>query len=318
MNTYFHPESENYKYWTFEDGENLKKLVNTGLSYKSIGKLLGRSGGSCQWYARELGLNNVVKSNKKYFVDEDFWETPNITNCYYAGFSAADASIQTPNGKSFTYKLEIQKSDEKFLKTFIKNINFTGPIKESIRPEKNSHTVRFTVSSIKWAEDLKKNFNIEPKKTHRLAPPNLIDKNLLLSWFIGYTDGDGSIHLGGLNKQFITIAYVSSSEKIIHWLKSFIDEVFTIKMRNRECNIRKNPKWNCWHYTIGGIKAAIIIDTLKNFHVPKLDRKWHNPAVLTIIDKYKQEYPEYFQNNLPIPSVTTNIRYENKEKTNPN
>ncbi len=50
-----------------------------------------------------------------------------------------------------------------------------------------------------------------------------------------------------------------------------------------------------YKYTIVGLRAAIIIDYLRQFPVPKLNRKWNHPVVLQKINEYKQKYSHLFK-----------------------
>jgi len=289
---YFHPETDNYRYWTSQEEDKLKELVLTSkFSFKDIGKILERTGQSCQDHSIIMGLNNEY-IYRKYSFDKDYWSTPNLINSYYSGFSAADASIKN---KGSRYLLEIQKLDIGWLEEFKRYIKFNGPILKRNRIDKNSSTISICINSEKWKNDLATNFSIIPNKTYRLEPPRNLDKYLLFSWLIGYTCGDGTIHLNKITNQ-IQINYVSSSEYIIKWIQNFIDLNFQgCYIRKTTNNCFKNRKWNCWHYNLSGIKAAIIIDYLRQFPVPKLDRKWNNPRVLQKIDEYKLKYSHLFK-----------------------
>ena len=56
------------------------------------------------------------KQRRKYNVNDCFFETPNIVNCYYAGFIAADGCIRKYKGKfvetySLSFGLSIKDKD---------------------------------------------------------------------------------------------------------------------------------------------------------------------------------------------------------------
>jgi hypothetical protein len=283
----------NYKIWTLEEEKELERLLNEGLSHSAIGIKLDRTPVSCKSHSSKLKIKCKYLSGKKYTQDEDFWAIPNLINSYWAGFSAADASIQVRNKKNFTYKLEIQQSDMEHLQKLASDSKFMGKILLSKRPERNSTTVRICVNSTKWAEDLKNNFNIIPNKTRRLEPPNDLSKENLLSWLIGYIDGDGTIHYNKTTNQ-ININFVSSSENLIKFIHYFINSNFPQRLINKDNNYYKNKKYNCWYISLSGIKVCVIIDYLRSFPVPKLARKWENPQVLSYISQKKQEFPHLF------------------------
>ncbi len=283
----FHPQTDNYKYWTLEEDRFLENIVRTGKSsFKNIGKILGRTGVSCQKRSTALGFKNKF-IKRIYSQDENFWETPNLLNCYWAGFSAADANIYQ-RGANYTYRLELGIIDKERLESLKEVTQFDGKIFECKKRKNN--TVRITINSNKWAKDLSENFNIIPNKTKRLKPP-ILHGDLKLAWLIGYIDGDGCIHLNKYNKQ-LSISFVSSSEEIIKFVSELFDEYWPTGLRRKLNPYYKKEKYSI--YRISGIRAAIAINKLSKIDVPKLYRKWKNPEVLERIDWYKQNYPSFF------------------------
>ncbi len=272
----------NWTCWTLEEETKLAELVIAEThSLPQIGRLLNKKTDACIYKMRKLGLNsNYIR--RTYSHDENFWSIPNITNVIYGGFSSADACVFARKGKYHEYRLEIQKSDEEYLKQFVRDCKFTGPIMENIRKERNSHTVSFTVISNKWAEDLNKNFNIMPNKTQRLAPPEHLGDDLMCYWLKGYTDGDGCVYPHPTTG--IQLTYSSSSQYMMEWIKKFTDKMWPTKLSyNREAHPWKHEIHNCWHYEIGGIRASVIVDYLTQLPGPTLNRKWLNPKTLEII-----------------------------------
>jgi hypothetical protein len=296
----FHPETETYKYWTIEEDLKLESLAQSNsMSYKEIGKILNRSGSSCQSRASNLGIRNKYNeiTSKKYLVNENFWATPNEINCYWAGFSAADANIQIRKNGHFSYRLEIQKSDKSHLQKLIQDCSFDGKIYESNRVVKNSknlsETIRICVHSDIWAENLKNIFGITPNKTSVVMPP-ILNQELLIRWLIGYTDGDGTIYLGN-NQRTIYISYTSCNPKLIKWIKNYFDD-FGNQLKNKPNSVSiYNNKY--FKISIGGLKAAQFIDHVNSLNTYCLARKWQNPAILSVIDSYKQKYPQFFIKN---------------------
>ena len=285
----FHPETENYKYWTTEDSLKLESLVLPGtLSFKDIGVIMNRTASSCQKRSVVLGLsNNYIR--KLYSVNEDFWKNPNPINSYWAGFSAADCNIELRAGGHYSYRLELQVGDKAHLEKFKSDIDFTGPIHDYSRPNLNCFTSKIQINSDIWAEDLKNNFGIIPKKTKTIMPPNASDE-LLFHWLVGYTDGDGSICIS--KDSTIYISYVSCSGLLINWIKEYFDK-FGSKLSNKAINV-KNYDNKYYTFKMGGLKAAQFIDKVNNSGVYCLSRKWKNPIILDKIAAYKSQYPHLF------------------------
>lgn len=291
-----HPESENYKFWTPSEELQLEKLVSTNdKSFKEIGKIMSRSGQSCQSHSILLGFNNKY-IQRKYTYKKDFWNIPNLENCYYIGFSAADASVKKTGKNQFLYILEIQKRDKEWLELFQKKLEHNGPIYEMNRQRKTciSTTCKFNISAIEWEKPLLENFNIKPKKCHRLGPPNLNNDYLNYSYLIGYIDGDGTIFYNKVTNNLM-INFVSSSPFIIDWVKEIIDKKFSnCYLRKKESKVRKSNHAEVFLYNISGIKACVVFDYLSKFPLPKLSRKWENPEILEFIEQNRQKYPHLF------------------------
>lgn len=282
----------NYKLWSDKEIEILKEKCLTGnYSYATIGQLLNRDAISCQNKAKQLKIKNPFKSAKKYTVDECFW-TPNPISCYWAGFSAADASINKHSLNCYNYRLEIANSDVEHLQQFKKDARFNGPIKTSLRCNKFLHS-RVVVCEPQWIVDLQKYYNIIPNKTLRLAPPNLENEYLKFCYLIGYIDGDGTIHFNE-KRNILIIKIISSSEEIISWCHDLIYSKFK---KHSIKNKKNNYRLSTYGYPtldVNGLRAAVLLNYLIKFDVPKLNRKWNQPKINIYIQKMKNLYPRFF------------------------
>lgn len=282
----------NYKTWSADEIQILKDKCSIGnYSYAMIGELLNRDSVSCQNKAKQLKINNPFKSAKKYTVNKDFW-IPNSASCYWAGFSAADASINKHSLNCYNYRLEIANSDIEHLEQFKKDTQFDGPIKTSLRCDKFLHS-RVVISEPKWISDLQKYYNIVPNKTSRLGPPDLTDEYLKFCYLIGYIDGDGTIFFDEKRNTLI-IRCVSSSYSIINWCKELIFNKFQdncLRKKNVLVNLSVG-KYPC--LSICGLRAAVLYDYLIKFNVPKLNRKWNQPKINLFIKNMKILHPAFF------------------------
>tara|TARA_R110000772_G_scaffold249530_2_gene363995 strand:+ start:107012 stop:107902 length:891 start_codon:yes stop_codon:yes gene_type:complete len=294
----FRLESENYKYWTLEEDQRLEQLVNLeNLSFKEIGKLLNRTGQSCQDHSVILGLkSNYVK--RTYKVNETFWDTPDKTNCYWAGIFLADGNIQYKGEKSCALKWEISTKDEPHISRFLKDSDCDASLNYQTREK--GKTVRIGMNCPEWKVPLKDNFGLIPNKTRRMQSPNVYDNFLKLCLIIGYIDGDGCIYYNIKTDQ-VGIKIDSSSYLILEWIKESIMDNFSECCRvKRRSNVRKLKHAECYEISFCGIRACAIIDYLRQFPVPKLDRKWNNPKVLEYVENQKQKFPHLFLNKFTL------------------
>ena len=314
INGYFHPETENYKFWSSQEEVKLRELVSDSLSFSDIGKILKRSKQSCQNHSTIMGLkNNYMR--RKYSNNSDFWSSPNLLNCYWAGMSAADASIHKRgrNNDKYTFRMSLAAVDEKHLIQFKQDIDFDGEviISDRLKNGKNYPVATLTINDNKWGVDLAEIFNIVPNKAHGLRSPNLNDDLLKLSYFIGYTDGDGCICLvnrKNITKPELLFRFTSCSIEIITWLKSLIDRIFPkhiFSRRNNKTSISTSSNKNYHSFAVSGMRALVLYNYLKDFNVPKLDRKWNRQIILDFLNENKQLYPHYFNINPQLNTINS-------------
>ena len=283
-----------YKIWTSKEDEILKTMaISNNFSYTNIGLAIGRSELSCQSRATRLGIKNKHnrKSNKKYIVNENFWSAITPISCYWAGFSAADASIQETTPNYFEYSLELKREDENHIAKLKEISGFSGKISRCSRKDKEGATSKMRIYSQQWAKDLKENFGIAPKKVTTIMPPKVVDNKLLTFWLIGYTDGDGCVSIG-YDKKTPYISYVSCNQELMNWVKCYFDN-FGSQLKNKTSMV-KNHKNRYFTFSIGGLKAAQFIDYVNNLGIYCLARKWQNPQILKLIEDYKMKNPLLF------------------------
>ena len=286
----------------------LKSLVGR-MSFRDMTKyFIGRTPNALQLRSRKLGFDSphVHRIRTK---NEKFWEIPNPTNCYWAGFIAADGCITEKRGAT-SLKLGISIVDLKHLEKFIKDTNFSGKIVhyDTWAPagKKISHMVRTSISSCqKWIIDLKKNFNLCQGKTRILRGPNLEDDYLKLCFLIGYLDGDGCLHwdkrLRKKNgKGYPSISAVSSSFAILSWIADLMNKHFKVSFIDDVKDVQVIKRTNHFCLFLTGIRAAKVFELLRSIEVPKLDRKWKNEEFLAGIEEYKKRNPEFFTQEMAV------------------
>lgn len=121
-----------------------------------------------------------------------------------------------------------------------------------------------------------KNFNITPRKSLTLLPPNLSDTNLIDAFICGYIDGDGSIFLYKNNvrniQDSLSISIVGTYE-IVLWIKERFSQILGKEFGSIQKN--HNSEKNTYVYRIGQSKGVReIFKHFYNLNVPKLKRKW--------------------------------------------
>jgi hypothetical protein len=237
------------------------------------------------------------KQRRKYNVNDCFFETPNIVNCYYAGFIAADGCIRKYKGKFVeTYSLSFGLSikDKDFLIKFLNTINYEGTIR--YYENKGRKYVGVEIKSNKICEDLRNNFNITERKTHTLCPPNLFEKNLIDAFICGYIDGDGSVYFSkNKNKQRRVGISIIGTDKMLSWIINRFCEIYG-KEKSEKLYENKggfgstNKNKKVFTTSIYDRWARTVILNMSEIDVPKMERKW-SKEIIDYCNTYKKALP---------------------------
>ncbi len=282
-----------YQYWTTEEENLLRKLAGT-MNFPTMQREFFpcKTPISLQKKSIKMGLISGFR-RKLYSHDDNFWQNPNMVNSYWAGFSAADASLQK---KRRAFIIQIQRGDEAHLQKLLDAVRFSG----DIRYEKTYPTLKIC-SCHQWYKDLSEIWSITPAKTFTLQPPKITDGTLIKAYIIGIIDGDGWVSVrrdGGR----LRIGIVNASIDILNWLKCQIESFFpymdkVAQVDTQPLRIRQRKGERCFELCIGGIRALRIYHQLRQLPVPRMSRKWDKPELLAQIEKDKLKYPQFFLDN---------------------
>lgn len=171
--------------------------------------------------------------NSKYTYNDNFFNTPNILNCYWAGFISADGCIYDRKKRGKSLVITIAQKDEIILKRFKRDIKYNGEIKkyEYTTNYGYSKSCRLSIHNKKIVDDLEKNWNIIPRKTFKLKPALQIKNfKLFFSFLMGYIDGDGSftysIQKNGNWKNKYVKLLINGNRAVLDWFKKILSNFF--------------------------------------------------------------------------------------------
>lgn len=191
-------------------------------------------------------------------VNHSFFESPNELNSYWAGFIAADGCIT----RETRVQISINKIDEPHLKRFLEDTEAESNITYG-----KDNTVRVSIPSSKWTNDLKENFNIGPRKSLTLEPPKGLSKKQSLAYITGYIDGDGCWRYGAQSKtgkwKYIVLEVVGTNS-FLSWMADRLEG---------NSSIRKVE--NYYVLSSSCMNAFKTYIQLWNPELPILDRKWN-------------------------------------------
>ena len=165
-------------------------LYNDGLSQKDIA-LVYDVNISVVRRQLEGKVKKKTKSvfKRMYSLNQDVFEfIDSKEKAYWLGVIQSDGNIYK-DGNRYKISICFNEKDAYHLKRFNNFIQSNRPI----RFIKNDNTARVFINSEKMYKDLQ-NFGVEPNKSLKIPfPENLIKKEYLKSFILGYFDGDGSI-----------------------------------------------------------------------------------------------------------------------------
>lgn len=302
---------KNYKPWTEQEFNLLKEKAALGtVSFPQMKEFFPeRTVRAIYTKAWENNIKTVCY-HQKWNYNRDYFKIPNYRNCFWAGWLAADGSIEergTTEIEKFDLRWECNSQDLNMMEIFKKDIEYNGPIVNYIKaPDKrpNIHSKIKLNGLRQMAIDIKTNFGYGPQKTYHLPPPNLNKLELKLAFLVGYLNGDGWISVG---KNNLAIGFVSSSTNILNWIKKLIDSLNLPQKVKRETAL--SDKKGCHSISYGGTRAIYLYWLLKRVPVPILDRKWNNPKVESFISQQLSNHPEWFQTKIEDIERKLNIIY---------
>lgn len=243
--------------WTEEEVQIIRAHINTMPYAKLTAMLPGRNIDDVKTRASLCGIKREGIRFPKRSLDENFFRSGTLLSAYWAGFIAADGCVVTHPRREL--RIGIHTKDLQHLKNFVHDVGYDGPI--GMRA-KNICSV--TICAVdRWIDDLRDNFNIGPRKTIDLRPPDLYG-DLALAYSVGFIDGDGCWATG---RGYLYLIVVGTKPMLMWLAKTWRDAGATI-------GYPKLGFKKIWRLSIGGSKAASVALLLKDFDVPRLQRKW--------------------------------------------
>ena len=246
-------------------------IIKKKTSYE-IAKILNCSQPTIFTYLKKYKIKsrNQSISKQKLLKNDNYFSIPNIENSYWAGFIAADGNISTRISSNKILTIGLSIKDKKHLENFKSSIKYSGNIKEKIntvKGKKYKTCYIYLYSANQICNDLLLNFNITPRKSLTLQPPNLIELEHQLAYIIGYIDGDGCISY--CRNKYLRLQLIGTNN-FLQWINTIYNNIG---------HIRKVKNTNIYELAYNGQNAKSILWNLKNFIIKNnilvLKRKWN-------------------------------------------
>lgn len=251
------------KLWTVEEDALLHKHYLD--DWENILKLFpDRTKAAIDQRAQKYGLLRPRGPGRTHTFNENYFAVPDVSNCYWAGWLASDGALfDSFYGKYPTVKMQIQSKDLCVLQNFARDISFNGPFYYA----KNNKYVSISFfNTPTMVNDLSVNFNIVPRKSLILQPPNITNEDHIKAFIVGLIDGDGSI-MTEQQYNSLRLSLVGTYE-MLSWVSEFMYPI-------TKSNCKLSKERNIYKYVLGGRNIALRgLRYLKQTPAWKLPRKW--------------------------------------------
>lgn len=212
----------------------------------------------------KIKKRDIIERKCKYDVNHDYFSIPNIQNCYWAGFIAADGYIRK-QGRQFS--LTLQRDDISHIHNLKNNLQYTGIVENF--STKHGLASKIEISSTKIVKCLINTFNIVNKKSLVLIPPFFLKEDQNLSFIKGFLDGNGGIYV---DEKFHIEFSITSTITMNQFIKQNIDNLVPTINNFTNITVLKQP--NLCRYKVHGARAYEILSIFNELPTRCLDRKW--------------------------------------------
>ena len=219
--------------------ENKDKVVENyvvkKMGLQAAGREFGYSQRVVETILKQRGVHKrtYVESKqtlRKYSVNDDFFKHQSHDMAYILGFIAADGCV---SDKENLISIQLQKRDQELIEKIKKITNSSHPIKNYIT-KLGRDTCKISIWSSEWKKDLAI-YNITPKKTFILQPPERLDKQFYIDFIRGYFDGDGSITTNKLGFEI-----VGASKSMMTWIRDVFANQYGITNNGLTTSVTEN------------------------------------------------------------------------------
>lgn len=204
-------------------------------------------------------------SDKRRACNDSYFSVPNLENSYWAGFIAADGNIHQRKAL-WQKKLGIGLSavDLEHLESFVSVVEYKGKISK-FNNNKGKPIVSIGITSSELCGDLERNFNITPKKSLVLMPPDLGDETLIKAFIKGYIDGDGSM---GIYRGFPRLTVIGTMQ-FVGWIRGCFEDFYSISLGEI-----KNYSRSFYTLYVTSNNCRKVLADLYSLPTHYLSRKW--------------------------------------------
>lgn len=183
--------------------DSLIKDYEFGYSLNKLSSIYNLSVQKVRTILKQNNISIRPVSNKKYYLNEDYFDILTPNGAYILGLFAADGWNKKRDNM---LELTLSQKDADLLESIKEELEMTRPVKY-FQDSKGFDKASLTFSSLKL-KSIFETYGIVPNKTFTLKHLPNLSKELMIHYIRGYADGDGCITNGiwticSVNKTFL-------------------------------------------------------------------------------------------------------------------
>lgn len=242
-------------------------IIEAYLAGKSLAQL-SKDTGISTYKLKKLFINNNVhirskeeqnkyspQNQRKYKINDNYFDIINSDNAYLLGFLAADGCIE----KDGSIKIGLSSIDKQFLEAIKLELQSNYPIRD-YQTKDGFNISEFIFRSQKIKDQLQQ-YGIVNKKTYSFLFPYNLPQKYWIDFIRGYWDGDGTFCLSGLYTRASLCAY---NKKLLEQILDILEKTYNIS----KVNIYQN-KSGLYYFQYSHTAAKQLYKIFYNSH-PKL------------------------------------------------
>lgn len=202
--------------------KKLEEIITKYLAGKSknwLSKKYGYSPRQIEYILKKSGVELRSVSNKKYFLNDNFFDTMTHEGAYIIGLLAADGWIKKNDNM---ISLSLQITDVEILEKIKEILQLDRPLNYYDKATDEIHRqpqVELCFSSAKIHKQLAL-YDLVPNKTFKILHLPPIDDEFMKDYIRGYMDGDGSIsykkHTGSWNITSVNKSFLEDIQEYLY------------------------------------------------------------------------------------------------------
>jgi len=224
----------------------------------------------------EIAIKVLPVHNRHYF------DTPTEQNCAVAGFIAGNGSVTSGEPRLV---FNMSSKDRAHLEAVRAALDSTANILDSenhafdefVKPDADGNKKTYSLSRMQITggeicAKLGEHWNIFPRKTETLRPPNISDPRLVAAFISGLIDGNGWIveYVSETDTTKYNIS-LGGKETMLTWVKAHFDQWAP---ESDAAIVRFKEADSTFNYSVGGAKVYWLAKIFLSLDIIRLERKW--------------------------------------------